>query len=489
LLREAGAARWFIAGAVALALLSAASTVAIAWYLSSFISEVFINNEQSSEHSAILFWLLVFGVVKALSIWLQEFLSARSAASVKTELRQKFYLSVINLGENYKNTAGVAYLNSLAVSGLDALDIYFSKYLPQLIFTAIVSPILIAVIFSVDSLSGITILITMPLIPIFMILIGWSTQKIQNQQLDVVTKLSAHLLEAVRGLTTLKIFRRAQRQTSVIAEVSENHRKTTMRVLRVSFLSGFALEMLASLSVALIAVSIGLRLIDGSIGLFAGLFVLILAPEAFSPLRQVGANFHAAAEGVVASEKVLDVIQLSKSTNEIFQSEWSFDAGEITLISGESGVGKSTRLRAHIRTRDRNSVAWMPQEQILWQGRVQENIVGPGESVDHAILSRAMELAALEDLAVNQEVGEDGKQISGGQAQRVCLARLFYRAISKQSTELYLDEPTSALDETRTKLIINSLREFAAMGCQVVVISHDVRIQQAATSRIEVTHV
>jgi ATP-binding cassette subfamily C protein CydD len=131
----------------------------------------------------------------------------------------------------------------------------------------------------------------------------------------------------------------------------------------------------------------------------------------------------------------------------------------------------------------------MPQEQILWQGTVQENVVGPGESVDHAILTRAMELAALEDLAVNQEVGEDGKQISGGQAQRVCLARLFYRVLSKQCTELYLDEPTSALDERRTKLIINSLKEFAAKGCQVVVVSHDVRIQHAATSRIEVTHV
>ena len=198
---------------------------------------------------------------------------------------------------------------TLLGQGLDALDGYIGRYLPQLILTAVATPIVVAVLLVADLATGVTVIVTLPIIPVFMVLIGMSTRAVQRRQWLLLTTLAQGFLEVAQGLSTLMVFGRQHRQAERIAAVTEQYRRRTMSVLRLSFLSGFALELAASLSVALVAVSIGIRLIDGEILLALGLFVLVLVPEAYLPLRQVGAQFHAASEGIAAADEVLSLIE------------------------------------------------------------------------------------------------------------------------------------------------------------------------------------
>ncbi len=254
--------------------------------------------------------LLLAGVVVVRFIvsWTTDINAARGSAVVKSELRARVLDAVTRLGPGRLATRNSTSVAVTAGAGLDALDTYFAKYLPQLILTAIATPVLVVVIWWQDWISGLTVALTLPLIPVFMILIGWATQTVQQRQWEKLQRLSTAFLDVVGGLSTLKIYGRQHRQSARIRTVTEEYRGETMKVLRVSFLSGFALELAASLSVALVAVSIGVRLIDGSLGLGVGLFVLLLAPEAFLPLRNVGAQFHAAADGVAASTAVFELL-------------------------------------------------------------------------------------------------------------------------------------------------------------------------------------
>lgn len=488
---------------VALALLGTAATIAIAWGIAVFVSGVFIEKASVDSVAGNLIIVALAGLVKALVIWLQELLSARAAVSAKTELRQKYFNAVSKLGSNWINNRSIAELNLLATTGLDALGPYFSKYLPQLVYTALVTPIFVVVVWSQDLGSAITLIVTLPLIPLFMVLIGWATQTVQQKQLIALTRLSQHFLEALRGLTTLKIFRRADAQVNTMSVASEQYRVRTMKVLRVSFLSGFALELLGSLSVALIAVSIGLRMVNGELSLLVGLFVLLLAPEAYLPIRQVGAHFHAAAEGVTASQAILDVIDEAKRAESIAQQNSTsfapgFALGKLTVITGPSGAGKTSILRGFLGFDGGESavpierVAWAPQQHKLWPGTVRENIVGPLDSngsIDQGALTEAMSLAALDELELDTQVGVDATEISGGQAQRICLARAFYRTLTHDSDYLLLDEPISAIDQQRASRVVQSLVEFAGAGKTVVAISHQQALIDSADSRIEVPSV
>ncbi len=276
-------------------------------------------------------------------------------------------------------------------------------------------------------------------------------------------------------------------------QVSEQHRSKTMRVLRISFLSGFALELAGSVSVALIAVSIGLRLVDGSMGLFIGLYVLILAPEAYLPIRQVGAHFHAASEGLTASQGVLNIIDEAsalRSTEVVSAPDKpQFSAGRLTVLTGPSGAGKSTIFRQLLSfdtdgdsveaAAERAQISWLPQSPGLFMGSVQENIIGP-DALDRQALRDSIKLAALDDLSLEVPVGVAGASISGGQAQRVALARTFYRALTKNTPILLLDEPISALDEERAARVVSALKFFAKDGRTVVAISHQPTLIQAA---------
>ena len=477
-------------------MLGAAATVTISWSLAYFVSQVFIEHATLDSVSFCFGWLAIGGVTKAFVAWLQEYLATRAAAAVKVELRQKLFDAVEKLGPSWLAKKSVAEVNLLATTGLNALEPYFSKYLPQLVYTAMVTPAFVAIIWLTDLPSGVTLILTLPLIPVFMILIGWATKSVQQRQLESLTQLSQHFLEVLRGLTTLKIFGRVTAQTETLDRVSSEHRQRTMKVLRVSFLSGFALELIASLAVALIAVSIGLRLLSGELTLMVGLFVLLLAPETYLPLRQVGAQFHASAEGIAASSGILDIIQeaesISESGSSVAVDQHDFEPGKLTVLVGPSGVGKSSIFRRLLGF-DSSSpalkldrVSWMPQASKLFDGSVKSNIVGPGRRVNESMLRSACDMAALDDLAAEHEIGVAGASVSGGQAQRICLARAFYRALELECSHLLLDEPISALDETRASVVVHSLKRFAARGTTVVAISHQKSLVDSADRVIEV---
>lgn len=288
-------------------MLQTALVVVFSWLVTQLIVRA-IDGDPLASLMPLLGALVLVVAVRFAVGWGADINAARGAARVKSQLRARVTDAVTALGPAWLRGRNSTAVGVTAGPGLDALDTYFAKYLPQLVLTAIATPALVLVIWWQDWISGVIVALTLPLIPVFMILIGWATQTVQRRQWQQLSRLSTAFGEVVSGLATLKIFGRQGRQAGRIRAVTEGYRRQTMKVLRVSFLSGFALELAASLSVALVAVSIGVRLIDGSLGLAVGLFVLLLAPEAFLPVRNVGVQFHAAADGVAASEEVFAIL-------------------------------------------------------------------------------------------------------------------------------------------------------------------------------------
>ncbi|WP_304437564.1 ABC transporter ATP-binding protein/permease [Frigoribacterium sp. RIT-PI-h] len=306
LLRYASAARVFLGLGAVLGLAQTVAIVAVAWFTTTAVVQV-VEGSTSGLSTALL-GLGVSVAARSLVAWALEVTAARAAAQVKSQLRSRVVRAVADRGRAWVDRHSSARVATLVGPGLDALDEYFSRYLPQLVLTALATPLLIVVMALHDWLSALIVVVTLPLIPVFMVLIGWTTRAAQNRQWDRLTHLASSFADAVGGASTLKAFGRERRQVERIGRLTDDYRVETVKVLRVSFLSGFVLELAASLSVALVAVSIGIRLVEGSMGLTAGLFVLLLTPEAYLPLRQVGAHYHAAADGVAAAEDVFELL-------------------------------------------------------------------------------------------------------------------------------------------------------------------------------------
>lgn len=350
LLRYASASRGFFVAIAAVGALQTVVIVAFAWLMTAVITGV-IAGRPWEEISGLLTALAAVVIVRGVLLWLREVICARAAARVEAQLRAQLLGAIGRLGPDWLAGRNTARLAVTAGRGLEALDTYFARYLPQLVLTVIATPIIIAVMWWQDWISGLTVILTIPLIPLFMVLIGLATRTVQQQQWQTLGTLAARFADTVRGLSTLKIFGRQHRAAASIERVTDAYRKETMRVLRVSFLSGFALELLASISVAIIAVSIGFRLIDGSLGLTVGLFVLLLAPEAYLPLRQVGVQFHAAAEGVAATEDLFEVLDAAAAVpGRVGAGGEGGAAAEIGAAADRSEVGspqdrRSPRLR------------------------------------------------------------------------------------------------------------------------------------------------
>jgi ATP-binding cassette, subfamily C, bacterial CydD len=281
--------------------------IGFAWLLTDVLVSA-IGGEQVASLLPRIGLALATVAVRALLIVAAERVSAAGAARSSLQLRAAVVGAVRRLGPEWLSTRSAAALAVTAGHGLEALDAYFGRYLPQLVATVVTTPILIVAILLADPTSGLIVVVTMPLIPIFMVLIGLATRSVQRRQFATLTRLATRFADTVDGLGTLKLFGRQHRAADSIEDVTRSYKRETMSVLRVSFLSGFALEFLASISVAIVAVTIGLRLLGGEITLFVGLFVLLLAPEAYLPIRQVGVQFHAAAEGVAATDDVFEVL-------------------------------------------------------------------------------------------------------------------------------------------------------------------------------------
>lgn len=536
LLRYATASRGFFVAIAAIGVAQTLVIVAFAWLVTRAITGV-IDGTPAAELTGILTALAGVIVLRAALLWAREIVCARASARVEAQLRAQLVTAIAALGPEWLAQRNTARLAVIAGRGLEALDAYFARYLPQLVLTVIATPILVAVMWWQDWISGLTVILTIPLIPLFMVLIGLATRAVQNAQWQTLGRLAARFADTVRGLSTLKLFSRQYRAVSSIEKVTASYRRETMRVLRVSFLSGFALELLASISVAIVAVSIGFRLIDGSLTLAVGLFVLLLAPEAYLPLRQVGVQFHAAAEGVAATDDVFAVLDAAAEAvpktdaaegtagsvtdaadtptvvvhglrvrrDERLLPAVSFTAepGTVTLIEGPSGSGKTSVLAAlrgaagfegtaTVAGRDVRALApsawlaWAGQQPGLIAGTIEDNVrlgdpaTGPvgGDGADadvagpRALARRALHLSQAAGLDPATELGVQGAGLSGGQAQRVAVARAIYRHLSGHAPVIALDEPSAALDAATEQGLWRAVRTLADDGATVLLVSH-----------------
>ncbi len=309
LLHYARATRTFLFVSVGLGVLSALLIVSQAWLLADVVAGAFRHGKDLAQLRTPLSVLLCVVLARAAVAWGAELAASRASARAKSQLRGALLERVAELGADSSREERTGALAVLATRGVDALDGWFSLYLPQLFLAVIVPVVVLAVVLFEDWISAAIIAFTIPLIPLFMALVGATTRERMDRQLRALERLGGHFLDVVAGLPTLKVFGRAKAQTAAIREVTERYRRTALSTLRVTFLSSLILELVATVSVALVAVAIGLRLMAGHLDLRTALFVLVLAPEAYLPLRQLGANYHASAEGVAAAEQVFAVLE------------------------------------------------------------------------------------------------------------------------------------------------------------------------------------
>ncbi|WP_019887795.1 thiol reductant ABC exporter subunit CydD [Streptomyces purpureus] len=520
LLRYARATRLFLAAVVALGLAGAALVVAQAMLIAEVVVGAFQRGLSFSGLTTELGLLAAVAVGRALVSWLTELAAHRAGAAVKSELRRRLLERSVALGPGWLSGQRTGSLVALATRGADALDDYFSRYLPQLGLAVVVPVAVLARIVTEDWVSAAVIVVTLPLIPLFMILIGWATQARMDRQWKLLSRLSGHFLDVVAGLPTLKVFGRAKAQAESIRAITSEYRQATLRTLRIAFLSSFALELLSTLSVALVAVGIGMRLVHGDLDLYTGLVILILAPEAYLPIRQVGAQYHAAAEGLAAAEEIFDVLEtpvrgggtgepptaarleLDRVTvRHAGRAQPSLDAaslvvepGETVALVGPSGVGKSTLLdvvlgfvapdEGAVRVggadlgsldleRWRERIAWVPQRPYLFAGTIAENVrLARPDASDEEVRRALTDAGAWEFVAGLPEgaatpLGEDGAGLSAGQRQRLALARAFLA----DRPVLLLDEPTAALDGETEAGVVDAVRRLAA-GRTVLLVVH-----------------
>jgi ATP-binding cassette subfamily C protein CydD len=510
LLRYAGAARGFFVLAAVIGVAQTVVVIAFAWFLTDAITGAIVGRPVASS----LVWMLALALLRGALIGASDLAGMRAAAVTGTQLRRALIRAVRYLGPGWLAARNQASLAVTAGHGLEALDQYFAKYLPQLVLTVIATPVLVLVMWWQDWPSGLTAVITLPLIPIFMILIGIATRTVQRRQWQTLQRLAARFADTVQGLATLRLFGREHRAAAQIEATADQYRRETMKVLRFSFLSGFAMELLSSLAVALIAVAVGFRLLAGDLSLEVGLFVLLLAPEAFLPIRQVGVQFHAAAEGVAATEDVFAVLDEARDAEagsgigdagsgeietaslivenlrvrDLSPVSFAASPGTITLIEGPSGSGKSSLIAA-LRGAARFTgtatfggadvralapadwLAWAGQTPGLIRGTIAENVALGGVAEPSGI-RRALDAACAADLDPDLELGVQGSGLSGGQAQRVAVARALHRHATGPARVLVLDEPSSALDAETESRLWATLRERADAGATILLVSH-----------------
>jgi len=510
-----------------------AAAIIIIWQailLSQVIARVFLVRASLQQVIPILTILLGVILARATLIWASDGIASGTAQAVKIRLRRQLLTHLYSLGPGYTKQEHSGDLTNLALRGIETLDAYFSQYLPQLVLAVIVPLAILFYVFPLDLLSGFVFLLTAPLIPIFMFLIGSLAQAATRRQWLTLSRLNAYFLDILQGLTTLKALGQSRAQIKGVEQASDRFRQRTMEVLRVTFLSGMTLEMVATISTAVVAVEVGLRLLYGSLEFEQALLILLLAPEFYLPLRMLGMRFHARVSGSVAAQRIFEILDQVPNVypcevlppiaaqhipppadrfpirlegvsfaypgrqHALDSVTFQIEAGQKVALVGPSGAGKSTLVNLLLRFIEpqsgeiyavqqplgsipadvwRSQIAWVPQTPYLFNESVLANIrlarpdAGMEEIIQAAQWSHAHEFIQKLPQGYNTVIGEGGARLSGGQAQRIALARAFL----KNATLLIMDEAIGKLDPENESLVTDSLARLP-VGRTVLIIAH-----------------
>ncbi|EAT59960.1 thiol reductant ABC exporter subunit CydD [Chlorobium ferrooxidans] len=500
--------------------------IAQAFYLSKIIDGAFIQKSAINNLIPLFGFFGLFSILRMLFNWSSQTEANRGTLTIRKKLFTLLTEKVGLLGPIYTRSVQSGKLSTTLLKGVEALDAYYSQYIPQIFFALFTPLLIVAAIFPDDWISGVILLATAPLIPLFMILIGKSASAMTEKQWKTMSRMSGYFLDVLQGLPTLKLFAQSREQRKSIEESGENFRQATMRVLKVAFLSSLTLELVGTIGTAVIAVGIGLRIMKGQIGFQPALFVLLLTPDFYLPLRQLGTKFHAGMEGVSASKEIFAILEqpapLHSPGVPAIQAEpfvryplilnnlsYSYPgsevaaidnitatiaAGKTTAIIGPSGAGKSTLINLLLRFQEPASgsitmngrpiheipleewhreISWVPQHPYLFNATLKENILLGRADASEKEISDTLEKTGLLSFVrtlpngLETMIGEQGSRLSGGEAQRVALARAFL----KNAPLLVLDEPTSHTDPELEAALRSSILELMK-GRTTVVIAH-----------------
>ena len=468
--------------------------------------------------------LVVAFAARGAFAWAMEVAGRRAAWGVLSELRLSLVQKRLTAQPAPADGAESAEITAVSVQGVEALEGYFARYLPQVVLASIVPFLVIAWVAFLDLEAAVIMLLTLPLVPVFMWLIGTYTADRTRERWHALRALSTHFLDVVRGLPTLRAFGRAREEAAIVGDVSDRYRRATMETLRISFLSGSVLELAATIGVALVAVTAGVRLDDGSLGLEAGLAVIVLAPELYLPFRRLGAEYHASADGLAVADRLFALLEApataglggtrlapsparasvtfervsfsypSRPDPVLDEFSLELSPGEVVALVGESGAGKSTVAalllgllspasgRVSVGNADladcrldawRSLVAWVPQHPTLFRGTVADNIRLGDPSATEGAVAEAARLAAADEFiralpdGYATPIGDGRRALSPGERRRIGLARAFVR----DAPLVILDEPTADLDPESVAVVAGAVRRLAP-GRTMLVIAH-----------------
>lgn len=526
LMREGKRARGALYGSITLGLVSAWVIIGQSILLAKLITSVSFHNASLSTLKPWLAGLVSLFLLRACLIYSSEILASRACLAIKTGLRATLLARLFARGP--AGEAASAEAATTMLDGVETLEPYFSRYLPQMFLCVAVPLAILALVFPLDWISGLVLLIAGPLIPLFMVFVGYRAEAINQRQWEKLLALGTHFLDVLQGLTTLKLFARARDEISIISRISDDYRRTTMDGLRIAFLTSAVLEFFASLAIALVAVLFGARLIHGHFNFYPAFLVLLLAPEYFVPLRGLAVHYHARMSAIAAAKQIFALLDApipargsktmapcetisiacenlgfayaGRNVLENFTAQ--FPAGKLTVIVGASGAGKTTlsRLllgfippsagRILVNGQDLaeyspeswwENLAWVPQNPKLFHGSIADNLSLGNPDADYATLRGAAARAHAYNFIqampgkFGADTGEGGAKLSGGEIQRIALAR----AYAREAKLLILDEATANLDEATASGILDaifSLRD----GSTAIVIAHRLAVAQRA---------
>ncbi len=499
-----------------------------AFQLSRVISGVFIDHHPLAVVSNILFLIVAVIFLRVLFSFLENLFAGRAAIRIKTDLRRSLLEKIERLGPVFLSGQSSGELVTTALLGVESLEAYFAQYLPQVILAAVLPLVTLVVVFPLDLLTGLIFLLTAPLIPLFMVLIGWAAEALTKKQWLNLTRLGDFFMDSLQGIATLKMLGRSKDRGVQILDNAEEYRAVTLSVLRITFLSALALELVATISTAVIAVEIGLRLLYSRIEFQQAFFILLIAPEFYLPLRNLSARYHAGMRGVTAAAKIFEVLDVPELEAVIdysgeplanqFNGSFAIEFKNVTYtypgaarpalqninlvlranshyaLVGKSGSGKTTLAYLLLRFIDpqegeitlngidtrswtgeewRKFLGWVPQNPMLFNASFQENLTLGRDDYDLEVLLSTAKTAGLESVVkslsdgMQTNLGESGNRLSGGEAQRLAIAR----ALLKDPRLILLDEPTSHLDPMTEKQLLNSMEELCR-GRTTLTIAH-----------------